>query len=303
MKTQKTMTILLLVLLTVGTSLFAQAEKEKEQKFAFDAEKKIELDLILGYCQIQPSKDAKTHLTVRYTYPDKDFQVEIRERGPAVTIEEKYLRNDPKGYADWFLAVPKGTEIEFNSATGGLDINDVSIEIEASSGTGNMTIEGSSGDFEISTGTGRIEVSSSTGEFELSSGTGRITIDKTNGELEASTGTGKVIASQITIENSAELSSGTGSVELAAPQGEDFDVTLSSGTGNATLDMQGMPLKGYYEFSTNARHGKIVCPVKFDGEEYYNGDESGSVRKWFQREGEYPRYYIETGTGKASLKK
>jgi len=91
-------------------------------------------------------------------------------------------------------------------------------------------------------------------------------------------------------------------VEVSRPQGEDFDLSVSSGTNDATLDMDGLPIEGYYEFSASARSGDIDCPIDFDREEEYDeGDDN--VRKSFTRGKKTPRYYISTGTGTAELKR
>ena len=300
MKQALTILTTLILIICIG-SPFVLAKNEKEFTKTFDAEKKLKLDVVLGNCTMEKSGDKKIHLTVRYTYSDDEFQVKISDRSHSVTVEEK-LSNNPDGYANWFLSVPDGVEIEFSSATGGLSVNKVNIELEASSGTGSIEVIKSEGDFELSSGTGRIDVADSKGDFELSSGTGKVDIESSEGSFEASSGTGRVNAINITLTDDAEFSSGTGSVEVVAPKVKEYDLTLSSGTGSATLEIAKNSLNGYFEFSANKRNGRIVCPVKFDGEEIVGGNHNEKIRKWFKKGADSSRYFIKTGTGKAMLK-
>ena len=84
--------------------------------------------------------------------------------------------------------------------------------------------------------------------------------------------------------------------------GDDFDLRLNSGTGDAVLDMKKQPLAGYFEFRAHARRGEIECPEKFDTEEKGGSDNDEYVLKSFTRGKKSPRYFISTGTGTAELK-
>ena len=88
---------------------------------------------------------------------------------------------------------------------------------------------------------------------------------------------------------------------IVKPIGEDFDLSINSGTGDAVLDMDGQPIKGYFEFTVNARRGKIDSPIEFDNEEEYDEGDEDYVRKYFTKGGKTPRYFISTGTGTAEL--
>ena len=296
--------LIIILLLSCILSPFLLAETEKELLKTFDADKKLKLELVLGDCNIEKSTDSKIHLTVRYTYSDEDFKVNISERSKSIHIEEK-LSNNPKGYSNWFLSVPDNAEIDFESATGSLSVENTDIELDASSGTGKMELSNCKGEYDLNTGTGRVEVSNSSGEFKLNTGTGRVEITSSEGAFDANSGTGRVHVKKVTIHDDSEFNSGTGTVKIESSECKDIiDVTLSSGTGSAILDMSGKKLKGYYELSANNNHGRIVCPVKFDGEEKQNeGDRNReNVRKWFTKDSDFPRYFIQTGTGKAELK-
>ena len=178
----------------------------------------------------------------------------------------------------------------------------VNVELEGNTGTGDIEIKEANGSYDLNTGTGDIQIINSEGEFEINSGTGDVIIENSSGEFDANSGTGDLKATNITIEDEAELNSGTGEVEVIAPQGKDFDLSLNSGTDDATLDMSGNPIEGYFEFSVNARRGEIDSPIEFDEEDEYSRGNGDIKRKSFTRGKASPRYFISSGTGTARLK-
>jgi DUF4097 and DUF4098 domain-containing protein YvlB len=292
--------IIFSLVFTMFISLIAQGKKEIEK--SFDPKERVKIDLVLGDCLIQPSPDNKIHIRLVYSYDDEYFEASFREKTNSLVIREKFHGENGDGFSRWTISLPEKLEVEFESATGDLNLEGVSGIFEGSSGTGSIEVLNAKGEFELNSGTGSVLVEGSEGEFELNSGTGRVKIEDCSGEFDANSGTGRVRAYNITIETEGEFNSGTGDVEVSRPQGEDFDLSVNSGTNDATVDMDGLPIEGYYEFSTSARSGDIDCPVDFDKEEeYYDGGDQ--VRKSFTRGKKSPRYYISTGTGTAELKR
>ena len=226
-----------------------------------------------------------------------------------------------KGNSTWTVAIPDETEIEFRSATGSLFIEGLDLEIDGntgngeielrnvqvkfdlSSGTGNVDLIESTGKFDLSSGTGRVEVSGSEGDFDVSSGTGRVIVENSKGNFDASSGTSSVRADGLTIEYEGDFSSGTGDVEVAFPNGTDFELTVASGTNDAVLEMKGKSIEGYFEFKCQAKRGRIISPVKFDDEEEYEDNDQKYLRKSFTKGKNTPKVYIKTGTGTARLVK
>ncbi|MBN1164317.1 MAG: DUF4097 family beta strand repeat protein [Candidatus Krumholzibacteriota bacterium] len=326
---KKANTILLLVLLVcslAGSELWA-AKKfrieygEKQISKSFDAKKTVRIKTVIGGCTIKRSPDDRIHVEVVHDFDPDEFEAKFQDSGGKLIIQEKVYDNDSGGDSHWIITVPSHTEVRYKSATGSLEVEKLSLELEVETGTGNITLEAIKGDLDLSTGTGdvylldcegRLEVSSGTGNVEIqglkgdmdaNSGTGDVEIQESTGSFAASSGTGDVDVHGITVEGECDFNSGTGDVEVKLPRGTDFDLTVSSGTGSATLNFMGNPLRGYFEFSADARRGKIISPEKFDHEEeYYQGDDLYE-RKSFTKSGDDPHIYIKTGTGKARLKK
>jgi hypothetical protein len=293
------MTIISLIfVLCIG--LFAQGKKEIKK--TFDPKKEVDIELVLGDGLLKASPDNNIHVQVVYTYDDAYFEAVFRQKSNSLDIRERFHGENGGGYSRWTIMVPNDLEVEFESATGSFNLEGVSGKFEGSSGTGSIEVLDAKGEFELNSGTGSVSVETSEGEFELNSGTGRVKIEDCKGEFDANSGTGRVRAHNIVIEVEGEFNSGTGDVEVSRPQGEDFDLSLNSGTNDATLVMDGLPIEGYYEFTASSRSGDIDSPVDFDREEEYD-DDGDTIIKSFTRGKKSPRYYISTGTGTAELKR
>ena len=282
--------------------LFAWGKKEIQK--SFDSKKLIKIKLILGECVIQKSTDKnKIYVDVVYTYNDDDFEARFREKETSLNIQEKLYGQNNDGYSKWTISVPEDIEVDFSSATGGLYIQGTTIEIDGNTGTGDIELKDTKGEFDLNTGTGDVLAENCEGEFKLNSGTGRVLVEDCTGEFDVNSGTGDVEGRSIVIEYEAEFNSGTGDAEVSGPKGDDFDLSINSGTDDASLILDGTPLEGYFELSAQARRGSIKCPVDFDDEkEYYDGD-NRYVKKSFTKAKETPRYFISTGTGTAILKR
>lgn len=298
-KKVKTFSIGLILLGLMTGSVWA-----KEVKKEFNAVKKVEINLILSDCRLVASPDSKIHVKINYTYNDDAYELRFRERGSRLYMKESFSQDAHDGSATWQVSIPAGIEVDIETATGDVTMKGLEkVELEGNSGTGQLELTESSGEFKLNSGTGDINVSDSQGLFDLNSGTGDVEINKAHGEFETNSGTGSVTAEQITIEDEAEFNSGTGEAKVVHPLGEDYDLTISSGTDDAILDMDGLPIKGYFEFTANNRRGDIVCPVKFDREDIYENGDGDYQRKSFTRGNDKQRYFISTGTGDAELKK
>jgi len=244
----------------------------------------VQLKAILGSCEVIKSKDGKIHINIVYSFNDAGFKVYFSESGEKLLLEEEFSEKSPKGTSRWIIAIPEDTRMNFSSGTGNFTVEGVESEIKGDTGTGSITIHEGKGIYGISTGTGSIEVKKSTGKFELTSGTGNINI------------------TDIIIEGSSKFSSGMGDVNVTISRSSDFDISVVSGMGDATLNFNGNPLKGCFEFTAKQGSGRIVSPVKFEKEETTSDEHFQYDKKSFRVEGHNtPRIQIETGTGLAKL--
>lgn len=292
----------LLFALVFSLNLYAKGDKDIQKKYT--GKKEIKVKLVLGDCYLKKSSDNSIHVHLVHSYDDDNFEPIFKEKGKSIYLREKFHGNNPGGHSKWTIAVPEGMEIDFESATGDFYAEGISkAEIDGSTGTGDIEIKDSEGEFDLNTGTGYVEVAGSKGDFDLNSGTGKVKIENSKGNFDANSGTGDVKANNITIEEEGDFNSGTGDVEITLPKGENYDLSINSGTGDAVLNMDGQPIEGYFEFTANARSGRISSPVNFDKEEEYLEGDNEYLRKSFTKGKKTPRFFISTGTGKAKLER
>lgn len=288
------------MILMLAANLFAQADKEVNK--VFEPKEKIKIKLALGSCELQKSSDGKIHVRLVYSYNDDNFTPVFNEKGSSLILEEKFNgHNHNDGHSEWTVSVPDKSEIELNTGTGNLSIKGITVEMKGNTGTGDIELTEVKGELDLNTGTGSIEMENCDGEFDVNSGTGNLNIKDSKGTFDANSGTGDVEVNTITIVDEGEFNSGTGDVEITKPLGENYDLNINSGTGDAVLKMAGTPIEGYFEFTANARKGKISSPVKFDKEDEVKDDDNHYVRKSFTKGKGTPRFYISTGTGRAEL--
>jgi len=247
MKLKIAFTVVFVIIFISSITLFSQGKKDIEK--TFDAKERLKIDLVLGDCLLKASPDDKIHVQLTYSYDDEHFEAKFREKSKSIVIQEKFHGQTGDGFSKWIISVPPKLEVEFESATGDFNLENVNGVFEGSSGTGSIEVINAKGEFDLNSGTGSVIVEGSEGKFDLNSGTGRVKIEDCKGEFEANSGTGKVVAHNITIETEGDFNSGTGDAEVSRPQGEDFDLSVNSGTNDATLVMDGLPIEGYYEFS------------------------------------------------------
>ena len=81
----------------------------------------------------------------------------------------------------------------------------------------------------------------------------------------------------------------------------EYDLVLSTASGSATLDYDGHPINGSFEFLARMRRGRIVAPFEFDDEEEFERWDQAFVRKSFKRGNDGPMIAIETASGRAEL--
>jgi len=300
MKRTKSTSIFIFILVMVF-SLTAFGQKKEIHK-TFSGKKKVKIKLILGDCKLVKSKNDKIDVFVTHSYDDSEFEAQFKEKSSSLTIKEE-LHDPDGGSSFWTIALPEEVTVDFNSATGDLEIVGLNADVDGNSGTGDISIKDSEGEFDLNSGTGDMEVSNSKGEFDVNSGTGNVMIEKCSGEFDANSGTGDVEAKGITIIDEADFNSGTGEVTVYGPKGNGFDLSLNSGTDDAILDMDGQPIDGFFQFSAHARKGDIDSPIAFDREEEHENGDGIYMKKSFTRGNSKNRYFIGTGTGTAKLVK
>jgi len=281
MTTLKTILPLALLALSIAP---ATARDETE---SYKNIERLEIDLLSGSLVLTKSKTNEVVITA-----DDDQLDNVRVRGNRLIIDGNGSRRNRRGNysgfsgGEWVIAIPDGMEVDFNTASGDLEVSDVSVEMDMNTGSGDIDIDNSKGEFHINTGSGDIHTETVT--FLDDSG--------------FSTGSGRVTGRDITLEGALRMNTGSGDVKLSLSSAPTHDISLNSGSGDATLNLNGAKLEGTLIMTAGVRSGEIEAPFEFDSEEVvgrerWNSDYMEKIKEFSKKDIE-----IKIGTGSGTAK-
>ncbi len=295
MKTQYVLAIGLMVLF--GFSSLGQGKLSK----SFEGIEKVEMSVGSGDIDINKSDDGTAYVEMEHNFSD-DYNPIIEKRQNTLVIREERNRNNYRGSAYWTIDVPSGIEIKINTGSGDISVKELEVEGKMNSGSGDFLVENVNGEFDINTGSGDIVAESYKGEAELNTGSGNIKLADFEGEVSANTGSGNISAEKIVLLGSSGFNSGSGNskVTLGAPIA--YDLSVNSGSGDATVDFDGTPLVGTLEMEVNKQRGKIVAPFDFDTTEEIEGyGRNTKIRKTKKFDDKSVLVRISSGSGDATI--
>lgn len=337
---KRAVTLIIPVIVLLFVCGYTNAGEGKEVQKRFDGIESVELNTVSGDCIIKTHGSDEIIVDLFYDVEPKGaFDYKIREAGDALIIKERWNGGSSRGDVAWTLTVPSGTEIEFSTASGDLSASGLTKGLEAGTASGDIEIRDMDGEIEISTASGEVVIINAHGEIEISTASGEISIKKSGGEIELSTASGEIeaddiedeidmstasgeieisnssgvfslscasgdiVAENIKIEGLSTFSTASGEVEVILAETSEYDLELSTASGDVLLDYNGNPVKGYFEFTARKRRGRIKCPFDFDEEEEFERNDHVYVRKSFSKGGDTPEIYMRTASGTVVLKK
>lgn len=286
----------------------------------FEGVESIRIRTVSGDCEIKTGESDKIEVNLEFSIRPRDsFEPEMRQRGKTLVLEEDF-HGSSSGHSYWNLTVPATIDIDFESASGDFEASGLEGDVEVETASGDVAIAQSNGDFELSSASGDIilenvsgfiDVSTASGDvradnlsgrISLSTASGRVDVQDSKGDFALSSASGDVDAVGITLEDRSSFETASGRVYVELAESAAHDMRLSSASGKATLNYNGNPIEGYFEFIAKAnRRGRISAPFDFDKEdEFYRwGDEY--VAKSFTRGGDNPEILLETASGRVYL--
>ncbi len=203
-------------------------------------------------------------------------------------------------------------DVNINTINAGLKVNTASGKIMAENLEGKIKVATASGDVKITNAKGELKVSLASGEFDadklegkikISAASGDIDIKNANAALKLNCASGDIEAENIIITGESSFSAASGDVGLSLAKSSAYDLTLSSASGDATLNYNGNALNGFYEFTAKVKKGKIISPIKFDKEEVIEKNGKKYDVKSFTKGNSTPVILIKTSSGVAKLVK
>ena len=292
-----------LSLFGVMALLLAAGASAGELTRTFEKKDQIRISLVSGSCVVEAADVDEIRVMLEHRYHPRDsFEPIMRERGDVLFLEEE-IHGSNSGESTWTLQVPRDTEIDFSSASGDLTVHGLRAEVQASIASGDIEAEDCTGEFRLVTASGDVRMSRCSGDFELSAASGDVVADDCHGSFELSTASGDVRAQQVVIDGPSSFSTASGDADVKLGESPDFDLEVSSASGDATLDFQGHPVKGSFEMVCKLRSGRIESPFEFEHESKFrgDGDDGRYIRKEFTREQDSPHVLIRTASGTAAL--
>ena len=216
---------------------------------------------------------------------------------PSVTVKDNYLKiegevegprsNRFRAKVNWTITVPHSTKVEFAASSG------------------SVIIERFKGEFVGHTGSGGIEIGNSSGQFDFKTASGNISVDDSKGVFELTSASGAVNVDDVILDDETRFSTKSGDISVRLAETPDFDLSISTTSGSATLDYAGNKVRGYFEMSCLRDRENIVCPFDFEDERYVRMGGPGTsykVIKSFTVESDIPFIEISTFPGPDILK-
>ena len=306
MKTLKQLrqkTFLLVLMLSI-LFLNAPATEKQEINKTFKPMEVVEISTVSGDCKIITGKDNKILVNLVYTYSTDKFEPILKEEGNTLILKEEFNSSSwgssHRGESSWTLTVPEKTKIEFSSASGDLNAAGLKGGLSARVASGDLNVKDSKGKLKFKAASGDIEMKHSSGEISVKTASGDIELSNVQGEFDVKTASGDINASGIHFTGESDLKSVSGDMLVELSKSNEYDLDLSTVSGNITLDYKGNPVKGYFGFK--GMKGKISSDIPFDSKEK-SSQYNPFVKKFFKKGGDSPEISLKTVSGKLTFKK
>jgi len=192
-------------------------------------------------------------------------------------------------------------ELELNTASGDIDIEKIDAKTKINTASGSISIANATQELDAGTASGRIRANDISGKIELHTASGDISVENAKGSFELKSASGDIDANSIEITDESFFKSASGDVGVVLTKSSEYDLTLSSASGNSVLDYNGNALKGFYEFTARVDKGDIISPESFDSEEVIDKHGQDYDVKSFTKGNASPKIIIKTASGKAKL--
>ena len=302
----------------VSHAAMAQKTINKE----YSGIKEIEISTASGDCDVIKSTNNKVSLELTYSYDDDRFEPVFEQDGDLLILKEKFKKNSSgSGSSNWQLSVPDNIKLTFNSGSGNLDLQGLNLEFSSNtgsgdidlknlvgefssnSGSGEVRIDGYKGKLKINTGSGDVELTEASGNLNINLGSGDIDASRVDGSVKFNAGSGDITVSEATITASSSVNAGSGDTKVILKSELKANLSLNSGSGNATLDFNGLGVQGVFIMKANKKHGEISAPFDFDSVEEEGQGNQTIVTKKAKIGSSDIEINIGTGSGRASVQK
>jgi DUF4097 and DUF4098 domain-containing protein YvlB len=307
--------VAVLAIMLTGNAAAAELHK------TFPAKPEVKISTMSGDCTVRQGPAGEIKVDLSYTYDTDEFTPIMEAEAGLLTLREDFHGHGSRnGRSHWSVTVPAVTRIVFSSASGDgkifdlnasvtaktasgdIQLKNISGDVTIRSASGDITLESVKGNLSCSTASGDLQAADLEGDVQVKSASGRIELKGIRGSCQVKTASGDLGLTGLLLQGPANFSTASGDIEVTLGGVNKQDLTLSSASGDVTLDFNGQPFQGSFEFRVSKRHGDIVCPVAFDHEEEIDHGHSITLVKSFAR-GAGPKITMKSASGTVTLKK
>lgn len=146
------------------------------------------------------------------------------------------------------------SDVQVDTGSGSVVLDDISGEIDAHSGAGSIQVYEAEGTLTLDTGSGSIKLNGVSGEIDAHSGSGSMEAHRASGRVELDTGSGS-IDYEGSLQGDCRFESGAGSITLRLPADLDMEVELDTGSGTISTDYDVVGHVSKQEVSGTIGHG------------------------------------------------
>ena len=316
---KKSISLAVIIILLINVAAFSQNTVKK----SFNGVKRIKMSTSSGSCEIRKSTGNTVEVEVIHSFDERFFTPRFEQSGERLELGEEFNGKNFNGSVRWKLTIPDGMKMNFNTGSGDLIVNDVTIDLDAGTGSGDLEFSGMKGNLDATTGSGDVDLANFSGEAKMNTGSGDMDVRGVDGELDlncgsgdikvyevkaafsVNTGSGNINGDKLTISGSSRFNTGSGRAKIALAASPKFDIGVNSGSGDAELNFNGNEIAGEVVMRASKRHGNISAPFEFDKTEEVNqgGNDNVTIVKTAQRGKGTNRIVVGTGSGDAVLKK
>ncbi|MFN8257520.1 MAG: DUF4097 family beta strand repeat-containing protein [Bacteroidales bacterium] len=219
---------------------------QKEVTKSFASKEIFSISTVSGNCKIEKSSDNKINVKLIYTYDDDCFKYSFEESTGRLNVKEEF-EGSCKGYSNWIIGVPVNTEIEFNTASGDIEIAEVQKGVSGNTASGNIKMKNLSGKLDLNTASGDVVLVKMEGDLKMNSASGNVKIESLTGKASIVTASG-----DIDLKNSTgdiDINVASGNVQIQSAQSK---LKFNSASGNISVtewkgEIQGNTASGNIE--------------------------------------------------------
>jgi DUF4097 and DUF4098 domain-containing protein YvlB len=298
----KRLTILTVIFLSlVFLNLHTYSAEKKEVNKTFKPKEIVKIKTVSGDCVVKKGKSSEIKVRLVYTYPSDRFEPIFKEQGNALILKEEFTgHGDIEGKSSWTVTVPGKTDIDFSSASGDLFASGLESEVDAEAASGDIKVENIKGKLRMTAASGDIRVKKSDGNIVVKTASGDINIKSSKGVSEVKSASGDINATEIVLKAASAFKAASGDIRVELAKTSEYDIDLATASGNITLDYNGNPVKGYFEFKGKRRN--INSDIPFDNEDETH-KYSPFVTRYFKKGGSSPEISLQTVSGELEFKK